>query len=136
METTKLTAQQRADAEEFIWLEIELLRDLMALSLLPSTSRYGKIDRSKVAAAGDAAKKTYDHERVIDDFVFMCMLVGNDFLPGLPNSEIGDGALDFFLPIYTNMLPTHGYLTDKRKINLEVFELFLEQLAADEVKHF
>jgi 5'-3' exoribonuclease 1 len=30
----------------------------------------------------------YDLERVVDDLVLFCMLVGNDFLPPLPTMDI------------------------------------------------
>lgn len=42
----------------------------------------------------------FELERVIDDFVFMCILVGNDFLPNTPHLDIADGALNHMMNMY------------------------------------
>jgi len=42
----------------------------------------------------------YSLERIIDDFLLFCVLVGNDFLPHLPFAEIGEGGLDDFFSTY------------------------------------
>jgi 5'-3' exoribonuclease 1 len=82
-------------------------------------------------------KVEYDLERIIDDFVFMCMLVGNDFLPHVPHLEIDSGALSLMMSTYIDLLQQWGgYLTKKEKINPERFEQFIYNLAAYEEEHF
>ncbi len=60
----------------------------------------------------------YDFERIVDDFVFMSLLLGNDFLPHLPSIKIREGAFDAILYLYKMLLPSFdGYLTNQGQIN-------------------
>jgi 5'-3' exoribonuclease 2 len=73
-------------------------------------------------------------ERLIDDIVFMCFFVGNDFLPHLPSLDIRDGALDFLFNVYKRLLPTFGdYITKSGgQVNLSYVDVILAEVGAME----
>lgn len=47
----------------------------------------------------------YDIEKIIDDWIFMCYMVGNDFIPHLPNLHISANALPILYKTYRETLP-------------------------------
>ncbi|KAL4459931.1 hypothetical protein ABPG74_003457 [Tetrahymena malaccensis] len=75
-------------------------------------------------------KMKYDIERIIDDFVFMCFFVGNDFLPHIPNLSIRDGGIDALLTLYDNTITqVDDYLTCNGELNLKQVAKLLENMA-------
>eukprot|EP01033_Poteriospumella_lacustris_P010886 gene10888-7745_t len=80
----------------------------------------------------------YDLERIIDDFIFMCFFVGNDFLPHLPSLDIRDGALDFLVQCYKDILPSLGdYVTAPGGvINLSQADVLLSRVGEVEDQIF
>jgi len=74
----------------------------------------------------------YILERVVDDFAFMCMLIGNDFLPPLPHLDIASGGLNLLVRSYKEIQKDiRGYLTSKSKMHLGRVEVFLEKLSSE-----
>uniref|UniRef100_A0A8C0UZ62 5'-3' exoribonuclease 1 n=1 Tax=Cyanistes caeruleus TaxID=156563 RepID=A0A8C0UZ62_CYACU len=79
----------------------------------------------------------YDIERIIDDWILMGFLVGNDFIPHLPHLHINHDALPLLYRTYMAILPElGGYINENGYLNLERFEKYLTRLSDFDREHF
>ncbi|XP_014274858.1 5'-3' exoribonuclease 2 homolog [Halyomorpha halys] len=79
----------------------------------------------------------YNFERALDDWVFMCFFVGNDFIPHLPSLEIREGAIDRLVILYKKTLyRTGGFITDSGEVNLDRVQLIMTHLGQTEDQIF
>ncbi|TVU40217.1 hypothetical protein EJB05_13669 [Eragrostis curvula] len=86
-----------------------------------------------------------DIERLIDDFIFICFLLGNDFIPKIPSLEVHEYAVDLLIEVYkTTFNKMGGYIvsTDKIKdkhaayLDVSRLEIFFHELSVYEEKIF
>ena len=52
-----------------------------------------------------------DPNSLINDFVFLCFTLGNDFLPHIPGIEIIEGGIDTILSVYRDVCKFNGHIT-------------------------
>ncbi|XP_035277736.1 5'-3' exoribonuclease 1 isoform X2 [Anguilla anguilla] len=79
----------------------------------------------------------YDLERIIDDWILMGFLVGNDFIPHLPHLHINHDALPLLYRTYISVLPSlTGYLNENGNLNLANFQKYLDKLSEFDREHF
>lgn len=156
-----------SDADEFELLEIARLREMLFLEFQRnemgdplarpferrSRRAPSKFEKKAILATFKSSKDAnidggskqkrdvvpfrMEPRRVVDDFVFMCMLVGNDFLPNLAHLDIAEGAINIMFRIYKEMLPGWGgYLTQAHRLHPDRLESFLQRIATSEPQYF
>lgn len=79
-------------------------------------------------------KVPFYKDKGITDFVFMCFLVGNDFLPNIPSLAILDGGIDSMIDVYKSVGKEYGHITKSKRVlgnmlELKSLEVFLGTLA-------
>lgn len=100
----------------FIWLHVSVLREYLEAELQVPQQAF-----------------RFDLERALDDWVFMCFFVGNDFLPHLPSLDIRENGIDTLIAIWRDNIPSmQGYLTKDGRVDLERCQLILDGLAKQE----
>lgn len=105
-----------APLKPFIWLHVGVLREYLAVEMSVSNQPF-----------------RFDLERALDDWVFMCFFVGNDFLPHLPSLDIREQGIDTLIAIWRDNIPTMGgYVTKDGHVDLGRAQLILEGLAKQE----
>ncbi|KAJ5961188.1 5'-3' exoribonuclease 2 [Penicillium vulpinum] len=108
--------QHAAPLKPFIWLHVAVLREYLAVELRVPQQPF-----------------PFDLERALDDWVFMCFFVGNDFLPHLPSLDIRENGIDTLIAIWRDNLPAMGsYLTKDGSVELKNAQIILQGLAKQE----
>ena len=58
------------------------------------------------------------NSKIIDDFVCLASIMGNDFLPRIPSAFCGESAMDNILETYTRRVLPYGFLTIGNEVHL------------------
>jgi 5'-3' exoribonuclease 2 len=104
----------------FIWLHVAILREYLEAELYVPQQPF-----------------RFDLERALDDWVFMCFFVGNDFLPHLPSLEIRENGIDTLIAIWRDNIPLMGgYVTKDGHVDWKRAQFILEGLAKQEAAIF
>ncbi|KAJ1987342.1 5'-3' exoribonuclease 2 [Dimargaris cristalligena] len=116
-ETGLVKSRREATDAGFCLLKIDVLREYLNIELSCS-----KIPLPK-----------FELESAIDDWIFLCFFVGNDFLPHLPGLDIQQGTLEDLVDIWQDIFARRGtFMTRGSQVNLEFVQEILNHIASTE----
>lgn len=108
--------------QNFYLLHISLLREYLSLEF---------------QALDNQLNFDYDFEKILDDFILIMYVIGNDFLPNLPDLFINKGAFPLLIETFKqSLLEMGGYLNEDGVINLKRLRIWLKHLSNFELENF
>lgn len=115
-------------AEELMFVPIDIMKNL-----------YNTEFREMIKGVNSALD--VDGTNFINDFIMLCFLLGNDFLPHFPSVEIKCGGIEYIFDAYIQMYnryrtPITTIVDGKIKINTEQFVFILKWLGDKETEYF
>jgi len=122
--------------------KIYLLRETTEYNIENVESEYIYLDINKLknSIINKIKPKCYNisNETLINDYIFICFFIGNDFIQHTPSINIRYNGLEDLLDIYSKLSDKYNglfYLTDINKkeiINISYFKEFIKELSISE----
>lgn len=98
----------------FLWLHVNVLREYLAYELYINND-------------------FWELERAIDDWVFMCFFVGNDFLPHMPALSVKDSGIEILLRSWRKVMAERKkFITCDGKLDLDGVQMLLALVSEEE----
>lgn len=99
---------------QFQFLDVPTLKEYLEIELMPA----------------QPLSFEWNVGRACDDFVLLCFLVGNDFLPHMPTLSIREGAIDLLMALYKSLLPEMGgWMSCNGKVDFPRLGMLLKRVA-------
>ena len=74
----------------------------------------------------ESDKHEFSERSAVDDFIFMCFIVGNDFLPHIPSIEIIERGIELILEVHKEVGPSYGHITTTKSGRVQFVPKALE----------
>ena len=139
---------KRGSNEAFNYVNIDVMRDSIFETVVTFLKK--QIDKMQEEDLDDEKRaelyKPYGFENlnknnIINDFIFMCYFLGNDFLPHIPSLDIHNNGIEYLIKCYAKTMNelilannsiTYMLKNTNKEINFEFFASFITKLGADE----
>ena len=114
-----------------------LREDLYSRQNVYYTINIGEMrDTLKDMLKWESSNQEFNERSAIDDFILMCFMVGNDFLPHIPSIEIVEDGIEKMIELYKEIGCEYGHLTSTTGGKLlfipKIMQLFLKKIADSE----
>lgn len=96
----------------FIWVNVDKLKDCVV-----DVFKVHEVDTSNL-----------NNDELVRDFIFLCYLLGNDFLPQLPNLNIHDGGIDTLISVYKDAISGSPLVNFHSKSDISIDTEFLTRI--------
>ena len=113
-------SREKYRTNELEWININALRN----GLIKKMNWMEKEEKEDI--------KKYNPKAVINDFIVLCFLVGNDFLPTIPTLAILEGGIDMMIQIYKEIGREYGHLTYRHFLRITSLHEFLKRLSLND----
>ena len=108
--------------DTFNYISIDIMKELIVNTILLKET--------------EPNKNLIDSNNIISDFIFLCYLLGNDFLPHIPALNIYTNGLDIILDKYIKLLSINNYksfiINTNVTINTKLFIKLISMLSSEE----
>ena len=113
-EANQMDSSEKSESLNFV--SIKIMKECIIETIYES---YKKLNESDIELISN---------NVINDFIFLCYLLGNDFLPHLPSLNINKNGIEILVEMYVKTLfETQSYLLKINK-HIKVNNIFLVKL--------